>query len=55
MGNPEGIRDEHREAFRSGRFDEIPSQVLHLLREKEKQAALEKEKAEPKAREKKGE
>lgn len=41
MGNPEGIRDEHREAYREKRYEDIPPRVLNVLREKDKAAEAE--------------
>lgn len=32
MGTKDGIRNEHREAFAAGKFEEIPQHVLNLLK-----------------------
>lgn len=41
MKNP--VRNEHREAYKAGKFDEVPQHVLALIKEQEKQNEESKE------------
>lgn len=49
------IRNEHRESYREGKFDEIPPHVLLLLEAEESQKASPKKKEKTKHEEKESE